>query len=109
MLNTSIRPIQHSLFVSWVHRKSQAFLLGVSMVLLLGIIVATFLTTHQLIKHNRWVDHSYEVNNNLENIYSNTNAIVASLRGYLLTGNPSFESSLKRYESKLMQHYERFL
>ena len=79
------------------------------MVLLLGIIVATFLTTHQLIKHNRWVDHSYEVNNNLENIYSNTNAIVASLRGYLLTGNPSFESSLKRYESKLMQHYDQAL
>ena len=109
MPNNIIPIILKSIFKAWVSRKSQAILLGVSILLLLGSAFATFLNTNQLIKHNSWVNHTYEVNKNLENIYSNINAIAASLRGYLLTGNTTFVSNLKSHELEMLQHYDEAL
>jgi PAS domain S-box-containing protein len=101
--------MQYSTFKSRIYRKSQAIILGMAIGLLLSSVVATFINTNNLFKHNLWVNHTYEVKSDLRNIYSNTNAITASLHGFLLSGNTSFERNIKTYKSELMHHYHAVL
>lgn len=93
----------------WVSKHLQALLFGVSVLLLLGCGIAAFFNTNQLIKHNLQVTHAYEVKKNLTGIYSSTNALSASLSGYILTGNIDFERGLSRYKQDLNQHYAELL
>ncbi len=98
-----------SIFNNLVYRYLQPVLLTTAILLLLASGLATFLNSKKLIENTLWVNHSYQVINTLETIDSDANHAVASLRGYMLTGNLAFEADINIQLVEMMAAYRDVL
>lgn len=98
-----------SIFNNLVYRYLQPVLLTTAILLLLASGLATFFNSKKLIENTLWVNHSYRVINTLEMVDSNANHAVASLRGYMLTGNLAFEADINIQLVEMMAAYRDVL
>jgi signal transduction histidine kinase/DNA-binding response OmpR family regulator/CHASE3 domain sensor protein len=79
---------------------------GFSILLLLGSSVAGYLSIQNLLSSSKWVNHTYEVISNLNNVISPIREAETAQRGFLITNDPvyldpfhgSFEESLAALE-----------
>lgn len=97
------------IFNNLLYRYLQPALLAAAILLLLASGLVTFLNSKKLIENTLSVNHSYEVVNTLEIIDSNANHAVASLRGYMLTGNLAFEADINKQLVDMMAAYRDVL
>ena len=98
-----------SIFNNFLYRYLQPVLLATAILLLLASGLATFFNSKKLIENTQSVNHAYEVINTLEVINSNANHAVASLRGYMLTGNLVFEAEINQQLVDMMAAYRDVL
>ena len=109
MPTTAHHSTSGSIFNNLVYRYLQPILLATAILLLLASGLATFFNSKKLIENTLWVSHSYEVINKLEIVDSNANHAVASLRGYILTGNLAFEADINIQLVEMMAAYRDVL
>jgi diguanylate cyclase (GGDEF)-like protein/PAS domain S-box-containing protein len=102
-------PISGSIFNNLVYRYLQPVLLVTAILLLLASGLVTFLNSKKLIENTLWVNHTHEVINTLEIIDSDANHAVASLRGYMLTGDLAFEADINIQLVEMMSAYRDVL
>ena len=94
-----------SIFKNFFKKYLQPLLLTVAILLLLISGLTTFLNSKKIIETTRWVNHIHEEINKLEGIATNVTHSVASLRGYLLTGNSAFEAEINLQQIAMMAAY----
>lgn len=109
MPTTAHHSTSGSIFNNLLYRYLQPVLLVAAIFLLLSSGLLTFLNSKKLIENTLSVNHSYEVINTLEVINSNANHAVASLRGYILTGNLAFEADINNQLVDMMAAYRDVL
>lgn len=109
MPTTAHHSTSGSIFNNLLYRYLQPVLLAAAIFLLLSSGLLTFLNSKKLIENTLSVNHSYEVINTLEVINSNANHAVASLRGYILTGNLAFEADINNQLVDMMAAYRDVL
>lgn len=109
MPTTAHHSTSSSIFNNLLYRYLQPALLAAAILLLLASGLVTFLNSKKLIENTLSVNHSYEVVNTLEIIDSNANHAVASLRGYMLTGNLAFEADINKKLVDMMAAYRDVL
>ena len=109
MPTTAYHSTSGSIFNNLLYRYLQPALLAAAILLLLASGLVTFLNSKKLIENTLSVNHSYEVVNTLEIIDSNANHAVASLRGYMLTGNLAFEADINKKLVDMMAAYRDVL
>jgi len=63
---------------------------GFSIILLLASAVASYISIQNLLLSTKWVNHTHEVIEQLENVVSPVKDAEASQRGFLLTDDPEF-------------------
>ena len=63
---------------------------GFSLLILLGSSVASFLSIQNLLNSSYWVNHTYEVISNLNDVVAPIREAETSQRGYLITNEPVF-------------------
>ncbi|HVY75853.1 MAG TPA: CHASE3 domain-containing protein, partial [Puia sp.] len=79
---------------------------GLSLILLLGSSVAAYLSIQNLLHSSEWVNHTYRVINELENVVAPIKDAESAQRGFLITNDPlyldpfegSFQQSLLALE-----------
>ncbi|MET1055626.1 MAG: CHASE3 domain-containing protein [Pedobacter sp.] len=64
--------------------------LGISLAALIISSAASYLSIRKLLESDRWVDHTFKVIQNLDNIISRLKDAETGQRGYLLTADPVF-------------------
>jgi CHASE3 domain sensor protein len=63
---------------------------GFSLLILLGSSVASFFSIQNLLNSSQWVNHTYEVISNLNDVVAPIREAETAQRGYLITNDPVF-------------------
>ena len=76
--------------MSWVVKKKSVFGLGVALTVMAVVSIGSYLNFRHLQQANVWVEHTYQVKNQLDNLLWQLTQAETDQRGYLLTGNARF-------------------
>ncbi|MFB2924290.1 response regulator [Aerosakkonema funiforme] len=88
LLVNSDRKQAHKKRRTFFKRIAAGFGLASAILVLIGVV--SYRSIDELVKTSKWVEHSYEVLGNLEDVLSNLRYLEAGQRGYILTGDESY-------------------